>query len=187
MYKDIVVCINESDYRDNTIKAAVRLASEIKANVTGLYVRVSTAPAVGPYGYISEEIAEEIREYDVERIAVAKGSFDSISGELGDAASWLEIDENQRPLRATAYADLVITNQVAYDPYQGGCNTSFVNKLILETGKPIVLIPNDWYAATFGSKNVVAWDGSRDALRVIQNAMPLLQKAEHVEVVCVKS
>jgi nucleotide-binding universal stress UspA family protein len=185
MYKDIVVCINEYDYRDNTIKAALRLACEIKANLPGLYVRVSTAPAVGPYGYISEEVAEEIRIHDVERTAAAKDSFDSISGELGDAVSWLEIDENQRPLMATAYADLVITNHVSYDPYQGGGNTSFVNNLILETGKPIVLIPNDWHAAIFGSKIVVGWDGSRGAIRAIHDAMPLLQKVDHVEVVCV--
>jgi nucleotide-binding universal stress UspA family protein len=185
MYKDIVVCINESDDRDNTIRAAAQFANGINANLTGLYVRVTMSPAVGPYGYISEEITEEIRRHDVERTAAAKDSFDSIIGELGVAASWFEIDENQRPLKATAYADLVITNQLAYDPYHGGAGTGFVNSLILETGKPIVLIPNDWHAATFGTNIVVGWDGSREAIRAIQDAMPLLQKANHVEVICV--
>ena len=185
MYKDIVVCINESDNRDNTIRTAARFANDNKASLTGLYVRITTLAAVGPYGYISEEITEEIRKLDIERTAAAKQSFDSISGELGVTASWLEIDENQWPIRATAYADLIISNQVAYDPYRGGGSTSFVNNLLLESGKPIVLIPNDWHAPTFGSNIVVGWDGSREAIRAIQDAMPLLQKANHVEVVCV--
>ena len=108
-----------------------------------------------------------MRTHDVERTAASKDSFDSISDEFGDAATWLEIDENQPSLRATAYADIVITNQVSYYPYQGGGNNSFVNNLILETGKPIVLIPNDWHLATLGSKVVVGWNGSREATRAI--------------------
>lgn len=185
MYKDIIVCINESDDRENTIRVAAQFANDNNASLTGLYVRIRNAPAVGPYGYISEEISRDIRKHDAERTAAAKQSFDSITGELGAAATWLEIDENQQPLRAIAYADLVITNQMEYDPYQGGGNMSFVNSLILETGKPIVLIPSDWDKSTFGSNIVVGWDGSREAIRAIQDAMPLLQKANHVEAVSV--
>ena len=32
MYKDIIVCINESDDRENTIRTAVPFANEINAN-----------------------------------------------------------------------------------------------------------------------------------------------------------
>lgn len=185
MYKNIIVCVNESDDRDIMISVATRFAKQHDASLTGLYVRIRNAPAVGPYGYISEEISRDIRKHDDERAGAAKESFNSITDKLAATANWIEIDENQQPLRAIAYADLVITNQVDYDPYQGGGNMGFVNSLILETGKPIVLIPKGWDTLTFGSNIVVGWDGSREAIRAIQDAMPLLQKANHVEVVCV--
>lgn len=185
MYKDIVVCINETDDRDNTIRVAARFANENNASITGLYLRVRNAPAVGPYGYISEEITMDIRKQEDERAAAARDSFESIASELTTPSNWLEIAEDQQSLKAIAYSDLVITNQVAYDPYQGRSNLNFINSLILETGKPIVLIPNEWDKPIFGTNIVVGWDGSREATRAVQDAMPLLQKADHVTAVCV--
>lgn len=185
MYKDIVVCINEADGRDNTITAAARFAKDNNANLTGLYVRVRDMPAMGPYGYISEEIARDIQKTEDDRAAKAKQSFESITADLTTEANWLEVAESQHPLKIIAYADLVITNQVSYDPRQGRSNMSFVNNLILETGKPVILIPNAWQESTFGTNIVVGWNESREASRAVQDAMPLLQQANNVEVVCV--
>ncbi|MFT6099709.1 MAG: nucleotide-binding universal stress UspA family protein [Arenicella sp.] len=185
MYKDIVVCINEADGRDNTIRAAARFAKDIKANLTGLYVRVGDLPAVGPYGFISAEIARDIQKTEDDRAAKAKEAFETITSGLTKDANWLEVAESQHPLRAIAYADLVITNQVAYDPRQGRSNMSFVNNLILETGKPVVLIPKGWDEPSFGSNIVLGWNESREASRAVQDSMPLLEQANHVEAICV--
>jgi hypothetical protein len=185
MYKDIVVCINEAEGRDNTIAAAARFAKDINANLTGLYVRVRDMPAIGPYGYISEEIARDIQKTEDDRAAKAKESFASITAELTTEANWLEVAESQHPLKIIAYADLVVTNQVTYDPRQGRSNMSFVNNLILETGKPVILIPNGWQEPTFGANIVLGWNESREACRAVQDSMPLLQKANHVEAICV--
>jgi hypothetical protein len=116
---------------------------------------------------------------------MANHSFDSISAEITAAAKWVEATQSQHPLKVIAYSDLVITNQVTYDPRQGRSNMSFVNNLILETGKPVVLIPEDWNEPTFGSNIVLGWDESRESSRALQDAMPLLQQANHVEAVCV--
>lgn len=185
MYKDIVVCINEADGRENTIRAAAQFAQGIKAKLTGLYVRVRDMPVVGPYGYISSEIARDIQTIEDDRAAKAKESFESITSGLKTDAVWLEVAESQHPLRVINYADLVVTNQVTYDSRQGRSNISFINNLILETGKPVVLIPDGWNELSFGAKIVIGWNESREASRAIQDAMPLLQQASHVEAMCV--
>ena len=185
MYRDIIVCLNEAEGRENTIRAASQFAKEVGANLVGLYVRSRITPALGPYGYISDEIAKDLMQHEDDRAAQAKKSFEATTQEFAVVANWLEVKESQHPLKAIAYADLVITNQVAYDPRQGSSNMSFVNNLILETGKPVILIPNSWKKPSFGTRIVVGWDESREAVRAIQDAMPLLQKAIHVEAVCV--
>ena len=185
MYKDIMVCINEADWRDNAIKAATRFANECNARLTGLYIRIPETPAMPPYGVVSDEIIQQARKREDDRAANAKQSFESITDELSLSANWLEVDEFQHPLKAMAYTDLLMINQVAYDPRRGRSNIGFVNNLILETGKPVILIPTAWDKTTFGSNVVVGWDESREATRAIQDAMPVLQKANHVEAVCV--
>ena len=51
MYKDIVVCVTESDGRDNTITAAAAFANEHNASLTGLYVTLGEdSPVIPPFG-----------------------------------------------------------------------------------------------------------------------------------------
>lgn len=185
MYKDIVVCVNEADGRDNTINAAAKFANESNASLTGLYVRVVETPAVPPYGLVSDEIIKEAKKREDDRAAKAREAFENITSEANCEASWLEVSERFEPLKAITYADIVITNQVAYDPRQGRSNIGFVNNLILETGKPVVLIPTRWNEKSFGKNIILGWDESREATRAMQDAMPLLQQADHVEAVCV--
>jgi hypothetical protein len=185
MYKDIVVCIDENDGRESTIRAAARLARDNDANLIGLYVRSRHLPALGSYGYISDEIAKNIKNREDGHEANAKECFDSITKELGADANWHSVDEDKHPLKVIAYSDLVITDHVAYDPLQGRSNMNFVNTLILDTGKPVVLIPDGWSEQSFGSNIVLGWDESREATRAMQDAMPLLQKANHVDAICV--
>jgi K+-sensing histidine kinase KdpD len=64
MYKDIVVGIDENDGRESTIRAAAHLASASDAYLIGLYVRSRHLPALGSYGYISDEIAKNIKNQE---------------------------------------------------------------------------------------------------------------------------
>lgn len=187
MYKDIVVYINESEGRDNTIRAAARFASEVNARLRGVYVRVNLVPALPPYGVISQELAEQVRKEQDQRLAVSEKLFNKIASEHGCEHEWVELNGQQDALRVATYSDLVLTNQVSYDLHQSQSNLGFVNRLILESGKPVVLIPANWNETEFGSRVLLGWDESRAATRALQDSMPLLKKADYVEAVCVNS
>lgn len=102
---------------------------------------------------------------------------DSITKKFSVNAKWHGVDENQHLFNLIAHADFVITDQIAYDAHQGRSNMNFVNSLILPTGKPVVLIPDGWSTSSFGSNIVLG--------RAIQDAMPLLLKADNVDVISV--
>jgi len=47
------------------------------------------------------------------------------------------------------------------------------------------MIPRNGVDGAIGSRVLVAWNGSREAVRAVNDAMPLLEKARHVEVLTI--
>jgi len=190
MYKNLIICVNETEGRDKAILAAARFAKQLNANLTGLYVKgsinyLSSAYGLSPYGSVATDLVKLAEEEDAKLTAKASDDFHHIVKDVKCKSTWLEVSDADKPLRAIMYSDLVITNQVNYDPRQGHSNTGFINTLILESGKPVILIPTDWDEANFGTRVVIGWDESREASRAVQDAMPILINADHVDTICV--
>jgi nucleotide-binding universal stress UspA family protein len=76
-------------------------------------------------------------------------------------------------------ADLVVLSQVTEE-----VPPAFRAEAIgLECGRPILVLPSEHSGATIGLNVVIAWDGSREAVRALHDAMPLMRDAAHVTVV----
>lgn len=190
MYKDIVVCVDEADVCENAIRAAARFANQANASLTGVYV-TTTGTAVAssyvsfPYGIVSKDIIELAEEREAEQSLKTKNIFREIVDERNCRTTWLEMPFYEHPLRTMAYVDFIITNQVAYNPRQEQSSIRFINTLVLETGKPVILIPRGWNQLEIGKRVLIGWDESCEATRAVQNAMPLLKQADHVDAVTV--
>lgn len=62
---------------------------------------------------------------------------------------------------------------------------TMIEAMLFTSGRPMLIIPPDWERGARLEKVVVAWDGSGRAARAAGDAMPLLSRAEDVEIVCV--
>ena len=51
----------------------------------------------------------------------------------------------------------------------------------------MLILPPDWTGGTIGQNVVIAWNGGREALRAVHDAMPFLEKARKVTVFCFSS
>jgi len=185
MYKNIVVCVNETHDRENLIGSAARFASQIEATLTGFYIRSHNTPGVPLYGYVADEIIKQAIEHDNQCAEAARETFKSTLNDCACDADWLEVSEDDEPMKELRLADLIITNRVIYDAKSWRSNINFINSLILETGRPVILIPEQWNQQTFGRNIVFGWDQSREAVRAMQDAMPIFKRADHVDAVCV--
>ncbi|GJD99238.1 universal stress protein [Methylobacterium isbiliense] len=59
-----------------------------------------------------------------------------------------------------------------------------IETLLFESGRPLIVVPRG--VETFaGQRILVAWDGSAQAARALHDALPLLKRANHVEIVSV--
>ena len=82
-----------------------------------------------------------------------------------------------------AYADLlVIGRQFPGSQEAGGAPDGFVESVILDSGKPTLVVPAASRAGTFGERVLVAWNESAQAARAVTGALPLLRRAREVHV-----
>ena len=77
-------------------------------------------------------------------------------------------------------ADLIVTSNVGEDNF-GGRPFHIAERLIVETGRPVMLVPKSDVPASCGRRVLVAWNGSRESARAVFDALPLLQTAQHVK------
>jgi nucleotide-binding universal stress UspA family protein len=56
----------------------------------------------------------------------------------------------------------------------------FMEVALLESGRPILVVPRGFAEAQFGGSVAIAWNGSREATRAVFDAMPFLRAASRV-------
>jgi nucleotide-binding universal stress UspA family protein len=83
-----------------------------------------------------------------------------------------------------AFADLVVLGQQGpHDADDGGPPAGFVETVIVDGGRPTLVMPHTLRSDTIGRRILIAWDGSAPAARAVAGAMPLLQQADEVHAI----
>ena len=62
-----------------------------------------------------------------------------------------------------------------------------LDRALVESGAPMLIMPPDWTGGPLGQNVVIAWNGGREALRAVHDAMPFLETARKVTVFCFSS
>lgn len=185
MYKDILVCINQEQGRENLIAAAAQFASQHNARLSGMFVSIHYDMLLPPFGLVAADRVLKSAERDKQLYADAVEQFQKITEQQGIKTNWIADTQAQSPLQAARYVDLVIASQLQDDVRSGDNSFTLLNSLVLESGKPVILIPADWQADTLGKSIVLGWDQARESARAVGDAMPLLQAADKVHVAAV--
>jgi nucleotide-binding universal stress UspA family protein len=81
-------------------------------------------------------------------------------------------------------ADLVVVNQA--DPeWDQSRFLDFPDRLAIESGRPVIVVPKAHRGAALPKTVVIAWNRSREATRALFDALPLLKGARKVELVTI--
>ena len=188
-YKDLLVHLDDGKGCAQRVDAAVRLAGQHGAHLTGVYPIVE----IPLLNYIREQIPRDIRAgMDAEANALAEAALKSFreAAERSGVAYETRTDHALDTTLAgvvsmhARYADLVVLGQVNPDepPYVGH---HLPQQVVLSSGRPVLLVPYIGVSATLGRRVVVAWDASREAARAVSDAMPILERADSVHVVVI--
>ena len=180
----ILVCLNEVDRVDALLSVAANLAGQHDAHVIGLFVvpAMQIYPEVG--FHLTESMIEGQNKFFAQRADAVKKHFDAAMRSNGLNGEWRKIDSTS-PLIANCVveqareADLIIASQV--DPEgTNGVEIDFAEQVVMQSGRPTLLVPIVGKYDTVGQRVVVGWNATREATRAVFDAVALLKNSKKV-------
>lgn len=171
--------------RDNTFRAAANFALQHDCELTGVFVTPEYLNYATVYGEKPVNMAQHFYEIQKEFDNAAKASFIKITNEIGCKAQWQTLTEVAAQGQAPMYTDIIFVSQPKVENGIIFNDSEFVDSLIINTGIPVIIIPEGWTKDTLGTHPLLGWKESREAVSAVRHALPLMKTAEQVDIVTV--
>lgn len=172
--RDILVHLDNSASSAVRLDVAIAYAGKHGARLRGLYL-------ITHLFYEPRAIGEKADSEKSEQMFADKTS------EAGIAAEWVFQDcsvmgSNVSDLvTMNAYfTDLLIIGQVNLSAPVMNIPTDLVERVILASGRPVLVVPYSGTFQTAGDRIMIAWKAGRESIRAINDALPHMHKAHSV-------
>ena len=184
MYRDLLVHVDGSSAGRRRLQFAIGLARRMGARLGGLHV--TPAPDV-PLKVKPSRIAQAASEISLKLESDARLSaalFMEETGQHAEGACWFEAagDVVEAISEYARYTDLVIVGQYEWQAPLELHPMPIAHSLSLQCGRPVLVVPADVQSNAF-DRAAIAWDGSREAVRAVHDALPLLRLLRSVDIV----
>ncbi|HEY1151485.1 MAG TPA: universal stress protein [Pseudoduganella sp.] len=185
MYKTILLHADASRSAPERLKLAAMLAGQQQAHLI-----CAAMTGISRYVYRQhEQLPHDVIRPDLAQALTARTQ--QMLEEFGHKAASLGVQScEQRLVQDDAYgglvlqsryADLVIIGQADRDdPATGALLQDLPEFVVLNTCRPVLLVPSAGHSSTIANNILVAWNGSTQAARAIAQALPLLRNASRV-------
>lgn len=191
-FKTILVSLNHEERVPELVAAAAQLARPAEAHVIGLFVMpplFMPSDVIMPMGseFYDQQIAEHRAQ--AERI---KAKFEALTKGDTYIAEWRVQGDERSAYESIAdgviaqarSVEIVIVSQ-ACDGVAPPMLTDLPQRLALESGRPVLIVPVAWKPQAIGANVAIAWNDSREAARALFDALPVLRGAQSVQVITV--
>ena len=162
-YKDILVFLDPTAETSNRVELAVSLAKTHASRLIGVDVSLP-AEAEG-----------------VDPLSSTRAPFERATRMAGVNALFVPAE---RPAEAGDFmhcVDLMIAPAPS-GPAREVIRHGALDRALLESGAPMLILPPGWTPGPVGENIVIAWNAGREALRAVHDAMPFLKRARKVTV-----
>lgn len=183
-YKDIVVFADATKAARLRFDVAVLLAAAHKARLVALHIATPPYTPADIMATIPAALAEWQARYMQEEMEATKMLVDATRRRTSQDIEWLSVsgDYVSTALNRSRYADLLIVSQGAQDPDDVSPADALPETLLMESERPVLIVPRHGKFTAIGETVLVAWNRSREAARAVHDAMPALERAKHVPV-----
>ena len=186
-YRSLLVPLGRDPMCTARTQLAIRLALDLDCHLVGL------APTGLIDVPISTESAAALAEYATlawndlcDQAHLAAHGFRKACRDAGLKSFEAVVDESnaaQSLVRHAHCSDLTVLSQAKRGAADYPSAQALVEQVVLHSARPTLITP---YAGRFeglGSTAMVAWDDSREAARAVSDALPLLRRAQRVQLV----
>lgn len=185
-YKTVLVHVDQSRRVAERVRIAAQIALDEDAHLVGVAMTgIAPADEAGVDADLVAPGAEERRQGARRGAMEALAAFETqVSGtDISRYDMRLVEDEAWSGLILQArYSDLLVLSQA--DP--GGplkrIKDTVPDKVVVHCPRPVLLIPAAEYSWLGIRRAMIAWNASLEAARAVAHAIPMLQRAQHVDV-----
>lgn len=179
--KHLLVHVDASERSAARLDFAVALAQRFQARLTGLFAqKESSGPSL---------VARRASDHLLKAMADTQARFEAATAAAGLQAEWWQVEHGEHTNVVTQtvicarYADLAILGQ--HDPDASVVPEDLVEQVLLNSGRPVLVFPHIGRYGPPGRKTLIAWNGSREAARAVNDAIPFMQSTEEVTILAV--
>jgi nucleotide-binding universal stress UspA family protein len=186
MFRDLLVHVDGGPAGRRRVQFAFDLAARTGARVAGLHVipPAEVPPLYKPslVGEVAADISSKLALDAREAAAIFR---EAAARHLADVC-WFEAEgEVVKGITDHArYADLVILGQYERQGSPEIHPLPVAHSVVLQCGRPVLVVPAAVQPCAL-AKIAVAWDGSREAVRAVHDALPLLRLSQSAQIVTV--
>lgn len=184
-YKTILVHVDESRHSRLRGELAAKIAASCDAHLVGIALSGMPALFYDPILNPMDPAIEPLLQVPRQRAAAALAQFEQVARRFhtGSIETLLEENESEVGVSMQArYSDLAVVGQYDPDDTESTTRPGFAASVILECGVPVLVVPYASAPATFGQRPLLSWNASKQAVRAVHYALPLLQRAAQVDV-----
>lgn len=197
--KSILVPLPEPQLAATSLKAAFTVANAFDAHIDVLHARPDPRTVAAAYmtdsmaGPMIEQVMKDTEKQSAQTARKTREAFDKACAaakvryaekpgrNAGVTAAWREDigEEDQLLRRYGRVTDLIVLPRPSGD-LDIGIRLS-LEAALMETGRPLLLVPPK-APTKIGSNIAIAWNGSTEAARAVDEAKPFLENARKVTI-----
>jgi nucleotide-binding universal stress UspA family protein len=186
MFRDLLVHVDGSEVGRRRLQFAVDLALRTGARLSGLHVM--PPPDVPPL-YKPSQVDAAVARLSSKLASIARAAKEAFGKEAAlrlTDTRWFELDGDivDGISDRARYADLVILGQYEWQGPHVVHPLPIAHSVVSSCGRPVLVVPAAIGSTSF-ARAAIAWDGSREAVRAVHDALPLLALWQSVEIVTI--
>lgn len=184
-FRSIVTFIDSDARLAERLDMAAGIARAEDAHLTVMALRYDLG--IPPYAFVDAvgpTMAEALESARDEAEARAKRAEEKLrtAGIQGEVVRCVTLHRDiEREIAEVArFADLAVVGP-PYGDAVSGTASAILEGVLYECDLPALVVPDETKALDTGTV-LIGWDGSRQALKAVKGALPLLQRADKVEI-----
>lgn len=185
-YRTIVAVLDSEHNAAPVTEFAMEIARQFSAHVIGLRAEtLATIPLIAPMEIPDPTAIETLQRAVQDETRKIESAFRLHAEPHGipyEFRSYISTSgaSSEAVLEIARSCDLIVARH--NDGKLETDNSSDIETFILESGRPVLLLPHAAHRPLPVRRALVAWNGSREAARAAFDALPFLKQAENVEI-----
>jgi nucleotide-binding universal stress UspA family protein len=187
-YKSILVCLDQHRTNASLLKVSADLAFKLDAKAVG--IAVSAPLLIGSENvYVPADVFDDHYKKTEARMLVLEASFEQAMTHAQAEFGWhskITIQPHVQYVSSYSRASdlLMVSIRESHDAEAGieknsETTSDIAGDLVLQSGRPVLLVPNDIETLELNSA-LICWQDTKEARRALSDAIPLLQKCAQV-------